>query len=436
MLPSASADQYRAQQKISTKAAASVRKLWRRMGDDFDASWAVVGPQVVNLVERARTASVATALPYTSRVLAETNQRDDATGYLSPEPFLLSAPDGRSIDSLYAQSVSKAKGAVGTGLSAAAAREQVGRWLTMVTLTTLADTRREVYAADIVQRPTLTGYVRMLNPPSCGRCVILAGKWFRWNEGFQRHPRCDCAHIPASENVGGDLRTDPYEYFKSLTPEQQEKQFGRIEARAIRDGADIYRVVNISGVPGSPGRGLATAKAARIYGTPSRLTIDDIYRQAGTRTNAIRMMREEGYILDRGQVAIARSPGVLTDTERLALGRGRGVITMNGQRITTNRAARFDAAQSGQRDVLNRSTMTAAERRLYDAHYRLEYALRNGTIPRAIGPSSSDRFSNPIPATPTRIAELETALRVQVSVLDKASTPESVRRVARALGLL
>lgn len=430
MLPSASADQYRAQQKISTKAAASVRKLWRRMGDDFDASWAVVGPQVVNLVEHARAAAVATAIPYTGRVLAETNQRDDAVGSLSPEAFLSAAPDGRSVESLYGRSVIKAKTAVGAGASAVVAREQVGRWLTKVTLTTLADTRREVYAADIVQRPTLTGYTRMLNPPSCGRCAILAGKWFRWNEGFQRHPRCDCQHIPAAENVAGDFRTDPYEYFKSLTPEQQEKQFGRLEARAIRDGADIYRVMNVKT------RGLATAKAARVYGTPSRLTIDDIYRQAGTRTNAIRMMREEGYILDRGQVAVARAPGVLTDAERIALGRGRGLITMNGQWVTTNRAARFDAAQSGQRDVLNRSTMTAAERRLYDAHYRLEYALRTGMIPRAIGPSSSDRFSNPIPATPTRIAELEAALRLQVSVLDKASTPESVRRVARALGLL
>ncbi len=96
----------------------------------------------------------------------------------------------------------------------------------------------------------------MLNPPSCSRCIILAGRWYRWNEGFRRHPRCDCQHIPASESVAGDMRVDPYETFRSMTLEEQERTFGRSQARAIRDGADIYRVVNINQ------RGLATAKGA------------------------------------------------------------------------------------------------------------------------------------------------------------------------------
>jgi hypothetical protein len=120
----------------------------------------------------------------------------------------------------------------------------------------------------------------MLNPPSCNRCVVLAGKWFRWNQGFQRHPRCDCRHIPSTENISGDITTDPYAYFKSLTAEQQTATFGRIEARAINDGADIYRVVNISQ------RGMPTAgsKQAIKYGTPRKMTVDQIYRTAGTRT--------------------------------------------------------------------------------------------------------------------------------------------------------
>jgi hypothetical protein len=79
--------------------------------------------------------------------------------------------------------------------------------------------------------------------------------------------------------------------------------------------------------------------------------------------------------------------------------------------------------------------MTAAERRLYDANYRLQYALRTGTIPRSIGPSSADRYANPIPATPAKIAELREALNVQLGLLNKASTPDSVRRLARLLGL-
>lgn len=420
MLPRASAEQYRIQQGIATTAAAAVGKLWRGMGDEFDASWERIGPQLLNVVEKGRRAAVAQAIPYTGAVLREMGQAAAAEGVLAPDAFLASAPDGRSMESLYDQSVVKAKTAVAGGATAEASLAQAGRWLTLVTLTTLADTRRMVYQADIIQRPTVTGFVRMLNPPSCSRCIVLAGKWFRWNEGFQRHPKCDCTHIPAAEDVSGDMRTDPYATFKSMSNEQQETVFGRSEARAIREGADIYRVVNQSV------RKMKTANCA----------VDQIYRTAGTRSNAIRMLREQGFILDRGQVAVPLSPGVRTDAQILAAGRGRGTVTIAGQQRTTNRAAQYDAAATGERDVLRRSTMTAAERRLYDAHYRLQQALTTGTIPRSIGPSSADRYANAILATRERIAELQAELQRELNALGNRSTPESVRRLARALGLL
>lgn len=424
------AEQYRRQQAIATTTTATIGKLWRRMTDDFDASWSQIGPQALEVIQDGRQAAVTTALLYTPAVLAETNQRDDPTGALDGRRFLVTTPDGRGVNTLFDEAVIKAKVGVGRGLSAEEGLAVGGRFLTMATLTLLADTRREVFSADIIQRPALTGYVRMLNPPSCNRCVILAGKWFRWNEGFARHPRCDCQHIPGAENVVGDERTDPYELFRSLTPAEQERTFGRSEARAIRDGADIYRVVNVS----NPKRGLATAAGARRFGAPSRFTVDDIYRNAGTRTRAIRMLRDEGYILDRGQVAISRSPGVLADAEVIARGRGRGVITMSGQRLTTNRAARYDAAVTGRRDPLRRSTMTAGERRLYDAHYRLAYAQRNGTVPRSIGPSSADRYANTLPATPARLAELREALNWELGVLSVESS-QGTKALAAALGI-
>lgn len=426
----AASEQYRIQQGISTTTAAAVSQLWRRMGDDFDESWSRIRPEMLSMVELGRRAAAVNAVGYTAAVLAETNQVDDAVGALSVDRFLSSAPDGRSVAGLLDEAVVGAKVAVGRGATSDEALAQSGRWLSMASLTLMADTRREVYAADIGQRPRLNGYVRMLNPPSCSRCIILAGKWFRWNEGFLRHPRCDCQHIPGAENVVGDERTDPYLMFRSMSAEQQERTFGRIEARAIRDGADIFRVVNINQ------RGLATARGARIYGTPSRLTVDDIYRRAGTRTNAIRMMREEGYILDRGQVLPELSPGARTDAQVLAAGRGRGTVTIGGTTVTTARASRFDAASTGVRDPLNRATMTAAERDLFDAHYRLQYARRTGNVPRGVGLSSADVNAASIPATPARIAELERALARQVARLGERGTPESVRRLARALGLL
>lgn len=413
-------NQYQVQQGISATTAAAVARAWQAMGDDFDESWARVRPRMLSVVEAGRAAAVANAIPYTPAVLAETGQVDAGVGALAQAAFLASAPDGRDMGSLLDESIVKAKTVVAGGAGPGEALASSGRWLSMVTLTTLADTRRMVYQADIIQRPTLTGYVRMLNMPSCRRCIALAGKWFRWNEGFQRHPNCDCTHIPGAENVVGDARTDPYLAFKSMTEEQQEQTFGRSEARAIREGADLYKVVNQSV------RKLPTANSA----------IDRIYRTAGTRSNAIRMLQQQGFILDRGQVNVPLSPGVRTDAQVLAAGRGRGAVTIGGQTVTTGRAARFDATRTGVRDPLNRSTMTAAERRLYDASYRLRYARTAGNVPRSIGPSTADRFASPIPATPERLAELERDLAREVAKLDDPRVPQSVLRVARALGLI
>lgn len=424
------AEQYRQQQAIAVTTTAIVKRLWRRMGTEFDSSWAKIGPLMLASVEDGRRAAVDTALGYTPAVLAETNQIGDPIGALNPEMFLSSAPDGRSVATLLDQSVRQAKHAVGAGIAVEEALARGGRFLTMASLTLLADTRREVFGADIIQRPAVTGYVRMLNPPSCKACIILAGKWFRWNTGFDRHPQCDCQHIPGAENVVGDQRTDPYATFESLTPEEQERVFGRSEARAIREGGDIYRIVNTS----NPRRGLATVSGHRRYRAPHRMTVDDIYRNAGTRTNAIRMLEREGYILDRGQRVVPRSPGVRTDAEIIRAGRGQGTVTINGQRVTTNRAARFDAVTTGTRDPLRRSTMTAAERRLYDAHYRYSYAARFGTVPRSIGPSSADRFANRIEATPEKLAELRKVLEDQLKQLSDKS-PAGTKAVADALGI-
>jgi hypothetical protein len=385
MIPEASQAQYREQQRITGLTATSVRRLWRRLGADFTSDWARVGPQVLTVVERGRAAAVTAALPYTAAVLAETGQTANPKGELIPDGFLVSAPDGRTVVDVLEGGVISARQAVGAGLATQAALEIGGTRLLGDVLTMLADTRRQVYHADIISRPRLAGYARMLNAPSCSRCVVLAGKWFRWNQGFQRHPRCDCIHVPASENVAGDIRTDPYAYFRSLSREQQDKVFTKSGARAIRDGADMYRVENVRL------RGLSSPRSrqAAKYGTPTRVTVDDIYRTAGNRTNAIRMLQEEGYITG-AQTPGGNIIGTGPQAERFAgMTRGRGTYTVGGVQVKTARASVVDARTSGVRDPLNRATMTAGERRIYDDFYRAEASLR-GLRPRTIGANSAD----------------------------------------------
>lgn len=291
MIPQAAQTQYRTQQRVSAATASSVLKLWRRLGADFSSEWVEVRPRLLQAWQAGRVVAVKRAMPYTAAVLVETGQVAPAEGRLNPDRFVVTAPDGRPMWSLADEYVIAAKVAVAGGASSAEALQQAGVKLTSAVLTTMADTRRQVYQADIIQRPKLSGYARMLNPPSCSRCIVLAGKHYRWNQGFLRHPRCDCMHIPASESIAGEFRVDPRAYFDSLSKAEQDRAFTIDGAKAIRDGADISRVENVRM------RGLSTETSHRKSGTPYRLTVNDIYGAAGTRADAIRLLRMEGYIL-------------------------------------------------------------------------------------------------------------------------------------------
>lgn len=176
--------------------------------------------------------------------------------------------------------------------------------LSMLVATAVQDAGRNGASLQIAVTPTVTGYVRMLNPPSCSRCTILAGKFYRWNEGFERHPNCDCRHIPSTEALAGDLTTDPQAYFDSLTREEQDRIFTVAGAQAIRDGADMSQVVNAR-------RGMRTAQVfgrdvlTTTAGTSRRgraagrirLMPESIYAIAdGDRDEALRLLRLNGFI--------------------------------------------------------------------------------------------------------------------------------------------
>lgn len=426
--PTSSTNHYLIQQKIGTTTTAAVGKLWARMGDNFDASWSEIREPVLTVVRNGRLAAAAQSTSYVPQVLAETGQVARPVGSVIPAAFVEATPAGSDVGVYLDSAVIQSKRAVASGSSSRAALAVGGAWLSSALLTMIADTSRDVVSADIAQRPTITGYVRMLNPPSCARCVILAGKWFRWNEGFLRHPNCDCRHIPASEDISGSYLTDPYEYFKSLSVKDQDRLFGKLEAEAIRDfDADIFRTMNVKM------RGLGTAKSNRIYGTPTKRTVSDILSNDPSRKFVLENLEYHGYITGpqvRGGNIIGSGP----QAERFAgLSRGVGTVTVGGQRVQTARASVFDARETGFRDPLNRATMTAAERRLYDANYRLEYARRTGTLTPSVGANSADIFTARAAASGADIAALEARLAELVSGIE--TQPPSVRNLARLLGL-
>lgn len=118
--------------------------------------------------------------------------------------------------------------------------------------TAVADTYRavqQVTAHGIYPRVT---YVRALTPPSCGRCVLLAGQ--RSGERpFERHPNCDCIAVPIPLDKDGEMVfddtemavADPKTYLDSLSDHDLARTLGsKANAQAYKDGADYIQIVN------------------------------------------------------------------------------------------------------------------------------------------------------------------------------------------------
>lgn len=336
------------------------RRFWRRINpQDLSGSWvrSIAGLQPA--IEEIQFQAAVLGAGYGASTLAAQGTYSAPSVFVNPSGFVGSAPDGRSLSGLLYSPVTQVKASLATGVQPAQALQAGRAALDRNVQTMVADTGRAAASVDIAARPRV-GYVRMLTLPSCPRCVILAGKFFRWNTGFRRHPRCDCRHIPSQESIAGDLTTDPYEYFRSLDAEAQDKAFGKPGANAIRDGADIFQVVNAN--RGTKPGGLITTEGTSRAGNfgrgrPPRLTPEAIYAQGLKREDTLRLLERNGYILPGGQNPF----GVIRGQAE-----GFGALGRGGTRVGVREAV-IEARRTGERNPAVRATMTAAERRAFDA---------------------------------------------------------------------
>ncbi len=368
--------------RLALAALAAGRAAWRSVSlADISGTWERSLDRLLATMTVLQSQAATAGGAYTADALAAQGDYEAPRAFVDPEGFAGTAPDGRELGPLLYSPATKVKAYIDRGVEPAQALRMGRNHLDVIARTVVADTARAAASVDIATRPNV-GYTRMLVPPSCGRCAVLAGRFYRWNQGFQRHPRCDCKHIPSRESVAEDLTTDPYEYFKSLSATEQDKLFGKGEAQAIRDGADVYQVVNAArgtsyagisadGTRRGQTRGSTTTegtsrRGAYGRGKPPRLTPEAIYSRAGSREEALGLLERNGYILPGGQ-----QPGgvIRGDVEGFgALGRG-------GTRVGARQAV-LRARETGVRDPMTRATMTEAERRHLDAQLNWDAVSR------------------------------------------------------------
>lgn len=317
-----SAEQHYSQQaQLAYATARQVDGYWRRVrADDVDA-WRQLLEPAVTVVAAGQLLAARAADGYVSAALVEQGADVPTVGRVNAAGFAGMANGPVPVADLLDLPRIGALEAIAQGAAPAAALAAAGRRLQGYALSLVQDAGRQAVSAAITARPAV-GWRRMVNVPCCERCAILAGKWFKWNQGFQRHPRCDCTHIPAAEDSPGNIATDPDALFAS----GQVRGLREAEAKAIADGADPIAVVNarrgrdaagMFTTEGTTRRGVAgRAIRALRSGSPesaisvgprgtvrnytvrrvARPTPDAIYKYARSREDALQLLADNGYI--------------------------------------------------------------------------------------------------------------------------------------------
>ena len=367
--PETAVKHYRAMLRLQRSARAAAAVAWSSLSAAYlSESWDSVSPALVAAVSKLQLDAATRGAGYGGNTLADQGLYEAPEAWVDPSSLAGVSSRGASLGAALYSAIPHTKDLIAGGMPERVALARGREVLQMSAAAQVADAGRTAAGLDTFARPRV-GYVRMLNPPSCSRCSVLAGRFYRNNEGFQRHPRCDCVHVPTTRTEAAEsegLVHDPYAYFESLSESAQDKTFGKAQAQAIRDGADLFQVVNsrrgmsYAGVSADgTRRGQKVVSDFTREGTTrralwgganprgKRLTPDAIYAQGLPREATLDLLAKHGYLLPQGQVA--------------------------------------EGAIRGAGPVVPRSDLTAAEKRLQTARLRWE-AVQDGRNPHGRGP--------------------------------------------------
>ena len=283
---------YRRQQRIALAAVAAVRRAFRRDPGNIPAITRTVSAyQLASATAAVRTLAAEAARTPVANAAAFVGRT--ALGYPLDQP-VATILDRISAD--MAGDLAKLTADMLTSLDLFVESEVISAG-------------RDAAGVEIYAEPDWTNYVRVLVPPSCDRCTVLAGRVYRDNEGFLRHPKCDCQHWPVTS---WEQAHDEGLMFSAADAFEkgQIRGLSAADAQAIRDGADIAQIVNAkrdmrtTSIFGRDGVRITLAGTTRRSAwrkanpnRPIRLRPESIYDLARDREDALRLLKLYGYLI-------------------------------------------------------------------------------------------------------------------------------------------
>ena len=229
---------YTAQQKRALATILATRAEWGKLSKPGDIDKIIT--RLTAIITAAQLGAAKDGAAYTPAALEE--QGFDGASQLRVNPAAFAAgwatsPGNPGLARPMESILGLIPGhAVGLGGSVEQQMANGQRFLDIIARSQVSMAGQMATGAGIASRVKV-GYYRHVNPPCCKDCAIQAGKFFRHNVGFARHPHCDCVHVPSYED------SPPAGYTDQPTLDQI-TGLTDVERKAITDGASLSMVVN------------------------------------------------------------------------------------------------------------------------------------------------------------------------------------------------
>lgn len=308
---------YVQQQRTARRTANNVQRIWQRIDktNDFWTRWYEQLPNITDEITKGQYENTVRSALYLKAVSdiqgVDVPDELNPTAYLTPTEDLwdfTGAAPAAFINTMQHGGYQQAADLRGLSV------------LTRTVGTFVQDAGRAATGVYTAATPDLHGYYRQLSLPACDRCAVLAGKWFRDNADFERHPNCDCISVPAAER-DSSMEFDGEEALRN----GQIRGLSEADRKAVlEEGADLNQVVNAkrgglqhsevfgktltTTTEGTTKRSVAGVRLIKIHGaekaggrymvakTP-RLRPTEIYKQAHSNDEVRKLLYRNGYIL-------------------------------------------------------------------------------------------------------------------------------------------